>query len=140
MKLKSLLLAAVVAVVLVAALAPAASAGKTGVSIKLKGPSHVAADATLKLTATIKDSLKYGGGDRVAVLGVKECFGEMALLDQSARSASVRAIKDVELLAISRDDFQDLLDLHPALARGIIRVLTQRLRVATEAVSADHNR
>ncbi len=80
------------------------------------------------------------GGDRVAVLGVKECFGEMALLDQSARSASVRAIKDVELLAISRDDFQDLLDLHPALARGIIRVLTQRLRVATEAVSADHNR
>ena len=68
MKLKSLLLAVVVAVVLAAALAPAASAGKTGVSIKLKGPSHVAADATLKLTATIKDSLKYGGGDRVAVL------------------------------------------------------------------------
>lgn len=80
------------------------------------------------------------GGDRVAVLGVKECFGEMALLDQSARSASVRAIKETELLVIARDDFQDLLDLHPALARGVIRVLTQRLRVATEALAQDHLR
>ena len=78
------------------------------------------------------------GGERVATLGVKECFGEMALLDQSARSASIRANRDVELLAISRDDFQDLLDMHPALARGVIRVLTQRLRVATEAVANDN--
>lgn len=72
------------------------------------------------------------GKDPVARLGVKECFGEMALLDSSPRSASVRAHVDCELLAISRDDFQDLLDMHPALARGVIRVLTQRLRVATE--------
>jgi len=75
------------------------------------------------------------GQEPVARLGVKECFGEMALLDQSPRSASVRARVDCELLAISRDDFQDLLDMHPALARGVIRVLTQRLRVATEHVA-----
>ena len=37
-------------------------------TIKLKGPSHVAEGSTLKLTATLKNSLKYGGGDRVAVL------------------------------------------------------------------------
>lgn len=79
------------------------------------------------------------GDERVALLGVKECFGEMALLDQSARSASCRALKTVELLALARDDFQDLLDLHPALARGVIRVLTQRLRVATEAVAEDRH-
>jgi HEAT repeat protein len=72
------------------------------------------------------------GGERVATLGTKECFGEMALLDQSPRSASIRARKELELLAISRDDFQDLLDTHPALARGVIRVLTQKLRTATE--------
>jgi ATP/ADP translocase len=77
------------------------------------------------------------GGERVAQLGVKECFGEMALLDQSARSASVRALKPVELLALARDDFQDLLDLNPALARGVIRVLVQRLRVATETVAEE---
>lgn len=63
----------------------------------------------------------------------------MALLDQSPRSASCRAKKNLELLAIARDDFQDLLDLHPALARGVIRVLTQRLRVATEQVAEERN-
>jgi|GEM_PF-1350900 len=73
-------------------------------------------------------------GDVVATLGEKQCFGEMALLDQAERSASIRVLKDVELLAISRDDFQDLLDLHPALAKGIIRTLTQRLRVANDAL------
>jgi hypothetical protein len=77
------------------------------------------------------------GAEVVAKLGVKECFGEMALLDSSPRSASVRARKDCELLAISRDDFQDLLDMHPALARGVIRVLTQRLRHATEQAAHD---
>ncbi len=72
------------------------------------------------------------GDERVARLGQKECVGEMALLDSAPRSASVKARTDCELLAIARDDFQDLLDMHPALARGIIRVLTQRLRHATE--------
>lgn len=71
-------------------------------------------------------------GERRASLRVKECFGEMALLDASPRSASCRARTNLELLAIARDDFQDLLDLHPALARGVIRVLTQRLRAAND--------
>jgi len=31
-----------------------------------------------------------------------------------------------------RDDFTDLLDLYPALARGVVRVLVRRLRAATE--------
>lgn len=78
-------------------------------------------------------------GDQVATLGEKQCFGEMALLDQGERSASIRVLTDVELLAISRDDFQDLLDLHPALAKGIISTLTQRLRVANDALQRkDH--
>ncbi len=72
------------------------------------------------------------GSEHIATLGTKECFGEMALLDQEPRMASARAQTDVDLLAISRDDFQDLLDMHPALARGIIRVLTHRLRGAQD--------
>jgi hypothetical protein len=76
-------------------------------------------------------------GEQVATLGEKECFGDMALLDQSPRSAGVRARRNLELLVLAREDFQDLLDLHPALARGVIRVLTQRLRNATEAVAEE---
>lgn len=77
-------------------------------------------------------------GERVAVLGGKECFGEMALLDSGARSASIRTLRDTRLWAIAREDFQDLLDLHPALAKGVIRVLTQRLRDATDQQAAAH--
>ena len=68
MKPRSLLLVVVMAGLLLAVMAPVASASKTGVSIKLRGPSNIAEGATLKLTATLKNSLKYGGGDRVAVL------------------------------------------------------------------------
>jgi CRP/FNR family transcriptional regulator, cyclic AMP receptor protein len=75
-------------------------------------------------------------GERVAVLGAKECFGEMALLDSGARSASIRTLADTSLWAIAREDFQDLLDLHPALAKGVIRVLTHRLRDATDQQAA----
>jgi hypothetical protein len=68
MKLRSLVLVAVAAALLLAVMAPVASAGKTGVSIKLRGPGDVAQGSELKLTATFRNSLKYGGGDRVAVL------------------------------------------------------------------------
>ncbi|MSP92018.1 MAG: cyclic nucleotide-binding domain-containing protein [Myxococcales bacterium] len=78
------------------------------------------------------------GGVRVATLGMNECFGEMALLDSSPRSASVRARRTARVLVISRDDFQDLLDMHPALARGVIRVLTQRLRAQTQSADNKH--
>ncbi len=69
MKLRSLVLVAVVGALLLAALASVAAADeKTGVTIKLRGPGDVAEGSTFKLTATFKNSLKYGGGDRVAVL------------------------------------------------------------------------
>src|SRR5688500_17992407 len=66
----------------------------------------------------------------IAELGERECFGEMALLDASPRSATVTALEDVNLLRISREDFQDLLTEKPEIALGIIQVLTRRLRQA----------
>jgi CRP-like cAMP-binding protein len=71
------------------------------------------------------------GGQRIAELGPGECFGEMALLDRAPRSATVRVLEDARLVAIARDDFHDLLDLYPAIARAIAVVLAARLREAT---------
>lgn len=65
---RALALLVVVAALLVAMLAPAAVAGSTGVKIKLKGPSAADNGALIKLTATIRNSLKYGGGSRVAII------------------------------------------------------------------------
>ena len=72
------------------------------------------------------------GGRLVATLGRSECFGEMALLDESPRSASVRASGPVECLVVDRVGFDDLLEVAPGMARGVIRVLTQRLRATLE--------
>jgi hypothetical protein len=68
------------------------------------------------------------GQSILAELGPGECFGEMALLDQSPRSAMAVAATDLDCMVLARDDFEDLLELSPSLAKGIIRVLTQRLR------------
>jgi CRP-like cAMP-binding protein len=70
-------------------------------------------------------------GQRLATLGPADCFGEMAILDGSPRSATVRALGEVALIATARADFRDLLGLYPGLARGIIDVLVERLRRTT---------
>ena len=71
--------------------------------------------------------------DRViAELGERECFGEMAILDAAPRMATVTAINDTLLLKISREDFQEIVLEKPEIAMGIIKVLTRRLRNATQ--------
>ncbi len=66
----------------------------------------------------------------IAELGTRECFGEMALLDASPRSATVTALTDVTLLKISREDFQEIMADKHAISLGVIKVLTRRLRDA----------
>jgi CRP-like cAMP-binding protein len=55
-------------------------------------------------------------------------FGEMALLDEGRRSATVRAIESTTVLEISRNDFETLLYKAPALAYKIMKELSARLR------------
>ncbi len=74
-------------------------------------------------------------GRRIASLTAPDCFGEMAVLDHATRSATVQARTDVALYKISREDFQDLVELYPALSRGIIKVLAQRVRNTTRQIS-----
>jgi CRP-like cAMP-binding protein len=71
-------------------------------------------------------------GERpVAELGEREVFGEMALLDPGPRSATVQTLTDVVMLCIKREDFSDIMAEKNEIARGIIQVLTRRLRAAT---------
>ncbi len=68
------------------------------------------------------------GTRRIAALGPHEGLGEMALLDGEPRSASVRALGPVTLLRIDQASFEALVDRSPALAKGIYRSLSRRLR------------
>jgi CRP/FNR family cyclic AMP-dependent transcriptional regulator len=69
-------------------------------------------------------------------LEVGDFFGEMSLLDRAPRSASVKTMEPVLLLALSRTTFLDLLSRSPSLSLAVIQVLTQRLREADEQASS----
>jgi len=63
-------------------------------------------------------------------------FGEMALIDRAPRVASVKTLKPVRLLALSRNDFLSVLRKSPDLAMGVIQELTRRLREVDEQASS----
>jgi CRP-like cAMP-binding protein len=79
----------------------------------------------------VDGKVKVHAGDKVlAELGTSQCVGEMAILDAEPRSASITALTDLTLLKINREDFSEILGEKPEISRGIIKVLTGRLREA----------
>lgn len=73
------------------------------------------------------------GETTIAELGDLQVVGEMAALDPEPRSASVSAVEKSLLLRITSDDLDLLLSDDVEVARGIIRVLCQRLRLSAAA-------
>ncbi|MBM4133436.1 MAG: cyclic nucleotide-binding domain-containing protein [Nitrospira sp.] len=70
-----------------------------------------------------------GGGDpAVRPIGRGTCVGEMALLTDAPRSATVRAVRDSELIRLSRAAFDRLLHDYPQAAVELSRTLARRLQ------------
>src|SRR5262249_35533453 len=57
-----------------------------------------------------------------------DALGELALLTDSPRSASVRAVRATEVIAVDRADFTELLHSSPALSSALNRSLSRRLQ------------
>jgi len=74
------------------------------------------------------------GDRRLEVLGPKGIFGEMALIDDSARSATVVALTDVTVAPIKEQQFLFLVKHMPMFALKVMRVLAMRLRRQNKAV------
>lgn len=68
----------------------------------------------------------------VRILGPGEIVGEMALLEDLPRSASVEALEETETLELHRDVLLYSLRTSPALALSLLRDLSARLRYLTE--------
>jgi CRP/FNR family cyclic AMP-dependent transcriptional regulator len=71
----------------------------------------------------------------LATLGPGDIFGELAMLDGEARSASVETLSDTELLALPAADVRRLLADHPGISVKLIAALTRRLRETNERVA-----
>jgi CRP-like cAMP-binding protein len=69
-------------------------------------------------------------GKRAVKLGPGAFFGELALLDNAPRSATVETQDDVLLARIGRTDFLRLIDKEPKVAMTLLRSLAARLRTS----------
>ena len=85
---------------------------------------HIIVEGSVKISVTSED----GREKNLALFKPGECFGEMALLDGSRRSATATALEALETLVLMRDDFQDFLTENPQVAADITNLMTQRLR------------
>jgi len=63
-----------------------------------------------------------------------EYFGELALLDDLPRSASVITVESSQFCVVSKTAFQEVLIDHPAIALKVIKNLTLRVRALTDNV------
>lgn len=79
------------------------------------------------------------GEEALAVLGAGQVFGEMALLDESPRSADAIAHDSCRLLAISKEDLDDLLFRDKELAYEVlwstVHMLVGRLRSTNDKLT-----
>jgi len=66
-------------------------------------------------------------GRAIARRGPGDHLGEIALLEGRPRTATVLAVGPVHVLVLDRRDFDRLLDEQPAIARGLVGALVERL-------------
>ena len=72
----------------------------------------------------------------LSMLGPGELFGEMGVLDDHPRSATVLAVEPSEVVVIGKNDFKRCLVENPDVSLFIMRNLTRRLRMADRAIES----
>lgn len=81
-----------------------------------------------------------GDGDiPLAQLGAGEYFGEMALLNQTTRNATVRCVESLDVLSIPKREFSALAVTLPTMRENLERVMAQRRR-ATQTQTFGENK
>ncbi len=66
----------------------------------------------------------------LATLKAKDVFGEMSFLDESPHTANIAAVEDTELLVLSKDRFEELVESNPKLAY----LITKNLLLVIESI------
>jgi CRP/FNR family cyclic AMP-dependent transcriptional regulator len=80
----------------------------------------------VKVTSTISTGREVV----LAFRGAGELVGDLAALDGEPRSATIRAVEDVEALSLKAPAFRGFLEARPAVALVLLRTLARRLREA----------
>lgn len=71
--------------------------------------------------------------DILAVRGPGACFGEMSLIDELPRSATVLTTTTVRLVSLEKPFFRRVIEQNPPVALMIMKTVSQMVRVSNEA-------
>lgn len=70
--------------------------------------------------------VELGGGREPVLLGPGQFFGELALIERTTRTATVRADDECKLLELSGKDFHELARHHPEIKEAIHKIAAER--------------
>jgi len=80
----------------------------------------------------------YLGEIGISLMGAGEIYGEMSIVDGYPRSASARAVTDVQLVGLKQADLEKTKKENTAVAAKLLdillQVLTRRLRATTQKI------
>jgi CRP-like cAMP-binding protein len=82
----------------------------------------------MKGKVKIAHSTPEGQEALLAILGEDDFFGELALLDDSPRSATAEAIQPTETLTLHRDEFISFISNNPKLSLHVLKTLARNIR------------
>ena len=90
------------------------------------------------LSGRLKVMMSDAEGKEVilSILGAGEIFGEMGLIDDEPRSATVVAIEPCELLSLAKRDFKKSLAENFEMSMAVMRGLVKRLREADRKIGS----
>lgn len=81
--------------------------------------------------------LSASGEERIlAIVGPGTVVGELSVLDQGPRSATVAAVRDSELRFAGCADFEAFAEAHPQVYKHLVKLLAQRLRATNVTIAA----
>jgi CRP-like cAMP-binding protein len=69
-------------------------------------------------------------GEEKATLGPGDFFGEIALVDEGTRSATIIAATDLRCYGLTAWEFRPFVEEHPQVAWPLLKTLARRLREA----------
>jgi CRP-like cAMP-binding protein len=86
-------------------------------------------------SGAVKITMMAGEGEEMGLLmlGPGEFFGELALIHENVRMVNARAETAVEILLLTRKDFQALLDLDPRTASRLLITIAKLLAMRIQA-------
>ena len=76
----------------------------------------------------ITHSTPEGQEALLAILGIGDFFGELALLDDTPRSATAEALEPTETLTLHRTDFRRFIKSNPDFAMHVLQTMARHIR------------